>query len=140
MKRHPDEEEIVLSLIGGLPPAETSLIDAHLAACDVCAEVAVPYRKIVEALRFPRPSNAVQERLHDRLRQRLRLRRFLDRLLTDPAWQAEVRRDVRSALVHYQIHPTPQLVAALQEIGGFPGEDGGNLIDERINKLWQFGV
>jgi anti-sigma factor RsiW len=136
MERHVPEEEIALTLVGGMPPAEVSLIEAHLAACDRCAGVAASYRRILGALRVPQPSEETRRRVHERLRQRVRLRRFLDRLLTDPAWQVEVRRDPRSALERYQIEPTPQLVAALQEIGAAPGGDDGSHIDERVNKLW----
>jgi len=136
MNRHVPEEDIALALLGGASPTETDHIDAHLATCEICAQVAATYRSMLEALRQPRPSAETLHSVRDRLRQRVRLRRFLDRLLTDPAWQAEVRRDPRSALERYQIQPTPQLVAALQEIGDLPDEQGRSRIDERVNKLW----
>ncbi len=136
MNRHVPEEDIALALLGDTPPAERGRIDAHLATCEVCAKVAATYRSMLEALRQPRPSPETLHSVRDRLRRRVRLRRFLDRLLTDPAWQAEVRRDPRSALERYQIQPTPQLVAALQEIGDLPDEQGRSRIDERVNKLW----
>ncbi len=136
MDRHVPEEDIALALLGDTPPAETGRVKAHLATCEVCAKVAATYRSMLEALRQPRPSAETLHSVRDRLRQRVRLRRFLDRLLTDPAWQAEVRQDPRSALERYQIQPTPQLVAALQEIGDLPGDQAGSRIDERVNKLW----
>ena len=139
MNRHVPEEDIALALVDGAPPAERDLIDAHLATCELCSGVAATYRKMLEALSLPRPSAEAMQRVRDRLRQRVRLRRFLDRLLTDAAWQAEVRRDLRGALERYQIHPTPQLMAALQEIGDLPGEHDGSQIDERISKLWLLG-
>jgi len=138
MENHIPEEDIALTLIGGMPPAEARLTEAHLATCARCAAVATSYRSILGALGAPQLSEEARRRLHDRLRQRVRLRRFLDRLLTDPAWQVEVRRDTRGALEQYQIEPTPQLVAALQEISRVPAEGEGQ-IDERVNKLW-YGV
>jgi len=135
MESHLPEEEIILTLLAGTPSAEQPRIDAHLATCGRCTAVAASYRSLLGALGVPQPSEPVRNRLQDRLRQGVRLRRFLDRLLTDSAWQAEVRRDPRSALEQYRIEPTPQLVAALLEIGQVPGEEEGQ-IDERVNKLW----
>ncbi len=139
MTPHFPEEQLILALLGAVPDPEMTRIDAHLATCDVCAQVAASSRRILEALRVPQPPPAARQRVADRLRQRVRLRRFLDRLLTDPTWQAEVRRNPRSALEQYQIHPSPQLVAALQEMEDLPTEHDGSQIDERISKLWLLG-
>src|SRR3990172_9655622 len=97
MNRHVPEEDIVLALLGGSPPAEGDGSEGHLATCELCAGVAATHRKMLEALSLPRPSAEAMQRVRDRLRQRVRLRRFLDRLLTDPAWQAQGRRGPRGA-------------------------------------------
>jgi len=136
MERHVPEEDIACAVAGVISPAETAEIEAHLAACAPCAQVAAFYRGIVEVLRLPGSGEQARPELHDRLRQGVRLRRFLDRLLTEPGWLAEVRRDPRSALERFQIQPTPQLVAALAEIGDLPQEHDRSQIDERVNKLW----
>lgn len=136
MEGHVPEEDIALAVAGVIPPAEAVNIEAHLTACAQCAQAAAFYRGIVEVLRLPRPVDQTRPAIHDRLRQGGRLRRFLDRLLTEPGWLAEVRRDPRSALERFQIQPTPQLVAALAEIGDLPQEHDGSQIDERVNKLW----
>lgn len=136
MERHVPEEDIARAVAGVASPAETAEIEAHLAACAPCAQVAASYRGIVAVLRLPQPAGEIRPEIHDRLRQGVRLRRFLDRLLTDPGWLAEVRRDPRSVLERFQIVPTPQLVAALAEIGSLSPDQHGSQIDERVNKLW----
>ena len=136
MERHVPEEDIARAEAGLSAPAESAEIEAHLAACASCARMAASYRGIVEVLRLLRPVDQTRSELPERLRQGVRLRRFLDRLLTEPGWLAEVRRDPRSVLERFQIQPTPQLVAALAEIGDLPQEHDGSQIDERVNKLW----
>lgn len=132
---HPGEEKIAGYIAGVVSNEDSALIGTHLAACDQCRDLAAAYREIVTGLRQPRLSPAALEGAWETLSQRLRLRQFVDRLLADPAWQEEVQRDPRAALEHYQIRPTPQLVAALKELEDRPGEMYGKDLDERISKF-----
>src|SRR3990170_8943147 len=120
MEGHVPEEDIALAVAGVIPPAEAVNIEAHLTACAQCAQAAAFYRGIVEVLRLPRPVDQTRPAIHDRLRQGGRPRRLLDRLLTEPGWLAEVRRDPRSALERFQIQPPPHPSAPRPGTGARP--------------------
>ncbi len=73
------------------------------------------------------------EAARGRLTQVVRLRTFVDRVLAEPIWQAEVRQDPEAALRRHGIDPTSELVAALRDPDGLARQGPG--LDERITKL-----
>lgn len=127
---HPPEEEIAAH-VAGLegPPGPGS----HLERCERCGALAQAYEGLVAALRAYTVPARTLEAARGRLTQAVRLRAFVDRLLTEPAWQAEVRQDPEAALRRHGIDPTPELVAALRDPDGLARQGPG--LDERISKL-----
>ncbi len=134
---HPLEEEIAAYAGGLAPRQESTAIEEHLRGCDHCRGIAAAYESIVDALAQPAAAAGIVEAARDRLAQRVRLRRFVDRLISDPAWHGEVVRDPQAALERFRIQPTPELVAALKNLEG-PIEAYGKELDERISKLVQW--
>ena len=134
MHDHLSEEQIAAYVSGTVSGDEAHTMEGHLAGCDRCQTVAGGYRQIVSGLQLPEVPGPVLEAARTALKQRLRLRRFLERLLSDTPWRAQVHRDPHAALEQYQIRPTPQLVAALKEFET-DREVSGTQLDERVSKL-----
>lgn len=134
MHNHPSEEQIAAYVSGTVSGDAAHTIEGHLAGCDPCQTVAGGYRQIVAGLQYLEVPAPVLEAARTALKQRLRLRRFVERLLSDAPWRAQVHRDPHGALEQYQIRPTPQLMAALKELES-DREVSGTQLDERVSKL-----
>ena len=127
---HPPEEAIAAHVAGLAAPPD---LGAHLEQCERCAALAQAYEGLVAGLRALAVPVGALEAARGRLTQVVRLRAFVDRLLTEPAWQAEVRQNPEAALRRHGIDPTPELVAALRDPDGLARQGPG--LDERISKL-----
>lgn len=132
---HLEEEVIVLYVAELLASSARRTADAHLVSCETCRSTAAAYRQIVTALTAPAASPQKVERVQETLRQRVRLRQFVQQLISDPAWRAEVQHDPQIALERHRIRPTAQLIAALKELSSIEEEVDGSQLDERISKL-----
>lgn len=130
------EEEVIAQYAAELLSSDARrTADAHLASCETCRSAAAAYRQMVAALTLPGASHQTVERIQDMIRQRVRLKQFIQRLISDPTWRAEVQQDPQIALERHRIRPTPQLVAALRELSSVEEKVDGSQLDERISKL-----
>jgi len=132
---HLDEEIIAQHAAGLLAGDARQMADDHLATCETCRDTFAAYQRMSAALSVPAAPRPTVERIKEMIRQRVRLRQFIHRLVSDPAWRAEVQRDPEVALERHRIRPTPQLVAALKELSPMQEQVDGSQLDERISKL-----
>ena len=132
---HLDEHTMAEHAAGLLTGPDRDAAEAHLTSCPVCRSTADVYLSVVASLSaLPVPAG-VLARVQEQVRQRVRVKMFVQRLIEDPAWRAEVQRNPHSALERSRIRPTPQLLAALKEISTLQESVDGSQLDERISKL-----